>query len=192
MQARAQLSRDVIWNDLTVDLKKFIVRRIPNRADAEDVLQDALIKIHRHLDRLPPNSNVYAWVYQVTRNTIVDYYRQDRANLSPDSLDTSGDLPEDFAQPVVSRDAISEIAECLRPMVGCLPEKYREALVLADFEGITQAELAARLGLSLSGAKSRVQRARAQLKALLLQCCYLEFDCRGRLIDYQAKNPCKC
>ena len=189
MQTQAGISHQVIWNELTVDLKKIIARRIPNCADAEDVLQNALFKIHRNIDRLTPNSNLYAWVYQVTRNSIVDYYRKHQLEIS---LDSSSDLPEAVAQDVKLRNVIGEIADCLQPMLGRLPQKYREALILSDLEGITQAALARRLGLSLSGAKSRVQRAREQLKALLTECCHFEFDCRGRVSDYQCKKPYKC
>jgi RNA polymerase sigma-70 factor (ECF subfamily) len=189
MQARLEVSRDLIFDRLTVDLKKFIARRVNNCADAEDVLQEALFKIHRSIDRLAPDSNLYAWVYRVTRNAIVDYYRRQPPTLS---LETSSAVPYDFARESLSKDALGEIAACLRPMLDCLPEKYRDALVLTDLEGMTQAELAARLGLSLSGAKSRVQRAREQLKALLMECCELEFDCRGRVVDYECKKAYRC
>jgi len=66
----------------------------------------------------------------------------------------------------------------------CLPQKYAEALLLSDLEGLTQHEVAARLGLSLSGAKSRVQRARRLLREAFLRCCHFEFDRRGHIIDY--------
>ncbi len=189
MQAQTEISRDLMWNELNIDLKKFIARRVANGSDVEDLLQETLFKIHRSVDRLAVGSNIYAWVYKVTRNTIVDYYRKQQLNVS---LDTSTDIPEDFAQEILSRDALGEIAACLRPMMEYLPEKYREALVLTDLEGMTQAELAQRLGLSLSGAKSRVQRAREQLKALLMECCYFKFDCLGRVVDYECKKTYQC
>jgi RNA polymerase sigma-70 factor, ECF subfamily len=87
---------------------------------------------------------------------------------------------------------LGEISPCLRPMLNYLPEKYREAVRFADLEGMTQIELANRLGLSLSGAKSRVQRGREQLKALLMECCQFEFDCRGKVIDYECKKTYRC
>jgi RNA polymerase sigma-70 factor, ECF subfamily len=189
MQARTEISRELMWSELHIDLKKFIARRVRNGSDVEDVLQETLFKIHRSIDRLAANSNLYAWVYQVTRNAIVDYYRRQQPNLS---LDTSAEVPDDFAQQALSRDALGEIAACLRPMLDALPEKYREALVLTDLEGKTQFELAELTGLSLSGAKSRVQRARTQLKELLMECCHFEFDCRGRVVDYQCKKTYQC
>jgi RNA polymerase sigma-70 factor, ECF subfamily len=189
MQAQTEISKELMWNELNIDLKKFIARRVHNRSDVEDVLQETLFKIHRSIDRLAADSNVYAWVYRVTRNAIVDYHRKQQPNIS---LDTSVEAPDDFAQEVVSRDALGEIAACLRPMLDYLPAKSREALVLTDLEGLSQAELAKRLGLSLSGAKSRVQRARGQLKELLMECCHFEFDCAGRVVDYACKKTYQC
>ena len=65
-----------------------------------------------------------------------------------------------------------------------LPEPYREALVLTELDGLTQADAATRLGLSTSGMKSRVQRGRGQLRDLLLGCCEIELDRRNRVTDY--------
>jgi RNA polymerase sigma-70 factor (ECF subfamily) len=77
-------------------------------------------------------------------------------------------------------------------MVQSLPETYRQAIVLSEFEGLTQKELAARLDLSLSGAKSRVQRGRAQLKKMLLDCCRFEFDRRGTVIECEPRRKTSC
>jgi RNA polymerase sigma-70 factor (ECF subfamily) len=188
MQAQTDFSRELIFNELAIDLKKFIARRVQNFADAEDVLQDTLLKIHRSIGCLAPNSNLYAWVYKVTRNTIVDHYRKQHDV----SRNTSSKVPPDIAQEELSRDVLGEIAPCLRPMLDYLPEKYREAVRLSDLEGMTQVELASRMGLSLSGAKSRVQRGREQLKALLTECCKFEFDCRGTIVDYECKKTYRC
>lgn len=70
-----------------------------------------------------------------------------------------------------------------------LPEKYREALHLTEIQGLTQKELAERLNISLSGAKSRVQRAREKLKGVLLECCHVEVDRRGKVMDWESKEP---
>ncbi|HAH00091.1 MAG TPA: RNA polymerase subunit sigma-24, partial [Ktedonobacter sp.] len=70
--------------------------------------------------------------------------------------------------------AVKELIPCIKTMVDSLPNDYREALYLTEYEGLTQRELADRLGLSFSGAKSRVQRAREKLKVMLLDCCHFE------------------
>jgi RNA polymerase sigma-70 factor (ECF subfamily) len=75
-------------------------------------------------------------------------------------------------------------------MVDELPETYREALRLTEYEGLSQKELSERVGISFSGAKSRVQRARAKIKQQLLDCCHFELDHAGRIIDYQPHCAC--
>lgn len=190
MQVQADLSRESLFSELAIDLKKFIARRVTNTADADDVLQETLIKIHRSINCLAPSSNLYAWMYKVTRNTIIDHYRKHQSTTV--SLDSESNIPKDFEQRTPSREVLQEMAPCLRPMLEHLPEKYRDAIVLADLEGISQAELADRLGLSLSGAKSRVQRARLQLKKLFAECCQFELDHSGRVMDYECKKPYRC
>jgi hypothetical protein len=76
-------------------------------------------------------------------------------------------------------------------MIHSLPGPYREAILLTEFDGLSQVEMARRLGISVSGPKSRVQRGRRQLKNMLLDCCRFEFDRRGRVFDCQARrNDC--
>ncbi|MEW6182511.1 MAG: sigma-70 family RNA polymerase sigma factor [Bacillota bacterium] len=130
---------------------------------------------------------VSAWVYRITRNAIVDYYR--RKEKTPELTQ----IPEPTVN--VSLDELSvnaEISNCLPEMIGHLPEKYKQAIIFAEFHNLTQKELGEKVGLSLSGAKSRVQRAREKLKEMLLGCCDLEFDRLGNIIDYKHKsNACK-
>jgi len=74
-----------------------------------------------------------------------------------------------------------------------LPALSREALVLTDIDGLTQAVAATALGLSISGMKSRVQRARLQLRALLVACCPIDLDARGAILDYMPPTrSCGC
>jgi RNA polymerase sigma-70 factor (ECF subfamily) len=92
-----------------------------------------------------------------------------------------------YASPELDEDPLASLAFSLREMVDELPEPYREALLLTDYEGMGQAELARRAGISLSAAKSRVQRAREKLKALLLECCHFELDRLGGIIHYEER-----
>ncbi len=176
-----------IWESLHDGLRRFIAKRVSREQDVEDVLQDVFCRIHARLSTLEDSGKLHAWVYQIARHAVADYYRSNRVTIGlPEDLeDTQSQLPE---SPEVSR----EIASCLRPMIGNLPEIYRQAIVLTEFEGLTQRELGLRLGLSPSGAKSRVQRARGMLKKMLLECCRFEFDRTGQILDYQQKtNPCR-
>ena len=73
-------------------------------------------------------------------------------------------------------------------MIEELPPNYREAVFLAELQGRTQREVAEDQGLSLSGAKSRVQRGRAMLQEMLAACCEVELDRRGHILDYEKRN----
>ena len=122
-------------------------------------------------------------MYQITRNTLTDYYRRRPAPQSGlDGVDAAA-VEDDY-------DAAALISRSLRDLVDRLPAKYREAVVLTEFEGLTQVEMADSLGLSVSGAKSRVQRARTMLRDDLLECCHFEFDRRGHVIDYEPRPRC--
>ena len=92
-------------------------------------------------------------------------------------------------EPDDSRQVLIELATCLGPMVDQLPEDYRQAIRLTDLGELTQAEMATALGLSASGARSRVQRARARLRVMLQECCHFQLDRSGRVLDYHPRSP---
>ena len=83
------------------------------------------------------------------------------------------------------------VAGWLERMIGQLPHKYGIALRMAEIEGATQQEVADRLSLSLSGAKSRIQRARRMLREILLACCHIELDSEENVIDYGPAKGCR-
>lgn len=170
-----------IWREFGDDLHRFILRRVDSPEDAEDLLQETFLKIHRKLGTLHDSERLSAWIYQIARNTITDHHRRQRA-VEP--LPKGG--IEDFMvdQGEFGNDVEQIVGGWLRPMVETLPERYRQALWLTEFEGLTQKEMAEQLDLSYSGAKSRVQRGRSMLKHQLIDCCHFEFDRRGSIIDY--------
>jgi RNA polymerase sigma-70 factor (ECF subfamily) len=82
----------------------------------------------------------------------------------------------------------SQAAVWLGELIEEIPEPYRQAVKMSEIEELPQSKIAARLGLSISGAKSRVQRGRAMLKDVLDQCCTFEFDRRGNVTDCDPKS----
>jgi RNA polymerase sigma-70 factor (ECF subfamily) len=177
---------DTLWTTLNTPLERFIRSRVPDAQTADDLLQDVYIKIHTHLDGVRDEERLRAWVYQIARNVIHDYYRSHKpTDELPDALiQVEDDDDEDITE---------QLAISVRGMIDLLPAEYREALILTEIDGLTQAELAARLGISVSGAKSRVQRGRKLLRALLYECCHFEFDRQGKVIDYYPRcNECAC
>jgi len=178
------MTTEKIWEEFHPRIKQFILKRIPDEHNAEDILQEVFLKIHARIDTLRDEEKLQSWMYQIARNVIADYYRQHKATVA---LSEALLLPE---EPVVDDDVVKDLLPGVRRMVDSLPDEYRQALLLTEYEGLTQRELAERLGLSLSGAKSRVQRAREKLKAMLLDCCHFEFDRLGKIIDYQPRCAC--
>jgi RNA polymerase sigma-70 factor (ECF subfamily) len=176
------MTTERVWEEFHTPLQQFIRRRISDEETAEDVLQDVFLKIHQHMDTLKDVRKLEGWIYQITRNAIIDAYRSRKPTTSlevEEVLDLPEELPDD--------DVVSELLPCVRAMVRSLPEVDRQALILTEYQGLTQRELAERLGLSFSGAKSRVQRAREKLKQQLLECCHFELDRRGHILDYQSR-----
>ena len=178
------MTTENLWETFHSGLRHFILQRVPDEQSADDVLQETFLKIHTHINRLRNEEKLQSWMYQIARNAIADYYRQQKATVS---------LPEVLPildEPVVEDEVIKNLIPSVKAMVESLPAPYREALILTEYEGLSQRQLAQRLGLSFSGAKSRVQRAREKLKDMLLDCCHFEFDRLGKIIDYEPN--CKC
>jgi RNA polymerase sigma-70 factor (ECF subfamily) len=184
-----------IWLEFGDRLRAFIVRRVRSEADAEDILQSVFLRVHQHAGDLNQADRLTSWLFQVTRNAIVDYYRAPVRREQPESLLGTASL--NFAEsvppePDFDLDSVlarQELASCLRPMVARLPPAYREAVALVDLGGAPQAEAAARQGLSVSGMKSRVQRGRRALKEILVECCPVQLDAGGRVVDYERPGP---
>lgn len=178
------LDTHFVWERFSQQLRNFILKRVNDEMDAEDILQDVFLKIHQHIHTLRDDERLLPWLYQITRNTIIDHYRTKRVTAAPlDEELFSVSLPETFAE--------DEIASGLKDFIAELPDKYRQALMLTEFENVSQKDLAQRLALSNSGAKSRVQRGRILLKQSLEDCCQFEFDHYGQLVDYVPKtNHC--
>jgi RNA polymerase sigma-70 factor (ECF subfamily) len=168
------------------ELYRFVLKRVRNEAAAEDIVQEALVKAYTYRETLKEPSRLRSWLYQIIRHTIFDHYRGQRPTEPvPDDL-----LPADASEE--GCQAGRELAGCLAPLLDGIPAAYREALRLADIEGVTQQDVAARLDLSLSGAKSRVQRARRMLRDSLLACCRVEQDRRGAVVSYEPLGKCDC
>ncbi len=184
---RTQVSETTrVWDEHSARLRRFIRRHVSNPADVDDVLQETFHKVHKGLPSLKQPEKIVSWLYQIARNAIADHHRRPQSAALPEGFADS--IADDTALEHASVDAFQETAQCLTPMVRRLPARYRKAIDLVDFRGVAQDEVAQRLGISLSGAKSRIQRARSKLKNMLEACCRFEFDRRGRVIDFEPND----
>jgi RNA polymerase sigma-70 factor, ECF subfamily len=166
---------------------------VADEASVEDLSQEVFVRMQRGLVDLKKESRLVSWIYQIARHAIIDYYRaRDRQPERPVGLANDLEVFHSAALPLESSEGsgqlCTELAGCLRPMIEQLSEDYRQAVTLVDLEGLAQHEAAARLGLSVSGMKSRVQRGRRQLRAMLEACCVIALDRRGGVADYDLRD----
>lgn len=161
------------WSSHAPELKRYLDHRLGDADEAADLLQDAFIKALRQGRGFCAVRNPRAWLFQVARNTLTDRLRAQREHLP-----LSEDLPAPADTPPSPLD---RLAECLPRVLAELSEADRLALTLCDIEGQPQQVLADRLGLSLPGAKSRLQRARTRLQRRLVEACQVRFDEQGRV-----------
>lgn len=180
----------LMWAEFAGRLRAFVARRVPPGIEPDDVVQEVFLRVVRHLPSLRDAQRMEAWLFQIARNTLRDAMRARRRRDSrTDVLEI--DLPDE-ADLEDARAAEAELAPCLTPMVARLSEPYRQAIELTSVHGLTQAEAARRVGVSVSGMKSRVQRAREQLKALLVRCCEVDVDRRRGVADFHLRDSGSC
>lgn len=179
------------YRSLRDGLRQFMRNRV-GEAHADDLVQDVFLRMHEHAEGLRDEDRVAAWAYRIARNVVIDHYRARPRR----AVDAPADAPPDWedasildlASPEPTENQNEIVAGWLRPMLFLLPDPYAEALEAVELEGLTHKEYAARAGLSLSGAKSRTQRARSMLEGIVRACCDLEQDVRGNVIDFERRS----
>ncbi|WP_242202630.1 sigma-70 family RNA polymerase sigma factor [Aestuariivivens insulae] len=168
---------EILWYDLHMELYNFILKRIKNEDDTKDILQDVFFKVQTKIDSLKDTSKLTSWVYQITRNTIIDFFRK-KKHVDEDI--SSIELPENENDDMVYKS----LSSCINGKINTLSKTYKEAILLTSFCDFTQLQLAERENISYSGAKSRVQRAKDILKNEILDCPNVEVDSKGKIIDF--------
>jgi len=171
---------NAFWRETTARLRRFIGGRVKDSHAAEDLVQDTLMKAQAGIALVAPDK-VTAWLFRIARNLVIDHYRSREVRRT----DALRDEPAQAASDGLSA---SDLSGCVRSMVGRLPESDRQVLERTDLGALTQVQLAKELGLSVPGAKSRVQRARAQLRDLFVRCCGVRAEPSGGGIDH----ACEC
>ena len=179
-----------IWQEVHERLRRFIAKRVADEAEVEDLLQEVFVRVHRHLDQLQEPERLVPWIFRITRHVIIDHYRAPKRHREvPVGLanEMEATVPESTGDSTLA--ATTELSGCLGPMIARLSEDSRQAITLVEIEGLTQKQAAERLGLSIPGMKSRVQRGRQQLRKLLEDCCLIELDRRHGVTDFELRRP---
>lgn len=157
------IASENVWNALSADLRGFLRSRVPSDSDADDLLQDVFVRVYENIGSLPQAGRVQSWVYQIARNTVTDFYRR----RTPRAADSVEDVIEPHVEVESGGNKNRAVGAWLSLMIDVLPQTLRHAVRMYEIEGLSQSEIACRLGISLSGAKPRVQHGRQRLEELL-------------------------
>ena len=169
-----------LWMTYHRQLLFFIRRRISDPSLADDILQEVFIKAYSKYEHLDDFEKAKAWLYQICRNAIIDHYRQSTFH---ESVELDG-----HANHLQSPNENSfEVSSCVLPKIFTLPENYKEVIYLSEIKGMTQKQVAEKLNLSYTASKSRVQRGRKLLKEALKQCCQVQHNSKGEIVDIEKK-----
>jgi RNA polymerase sigma-70 factor, ECF subfamily len=169
------------WMQAQKELVSFVYRRVRDKSIAEDIVQDVFLKVYTRMDQLKDTEKLRSWMFQITRNEIADHYRNQGKEIIIDDLDW-----DDTSKPL--NDCVTS---CLQQMIATLPDKYREAFELSEIQNLSQIELAKKLSISYSGAKSRVQRARQMLRERMEERYAIKMDRYGNVTVCEDR-ACDC
>jgi RNA polymerase sigma-70 factor, ECF subfamily len=174
------MNLESIWQEYSTSLRGFLYSRVSNDADVEDLLQEVLIKTHQNLDTVKSSEKIKPWLFQLTNNTIIDFYRKKGRSRDISAADLW----------YADDDVVVEqaLAQCVEPFIRALPKKSADLLLAIDIEGQSQKDYAEKAGISYSTIKSQVQRGRAKLRTLFDDCCSLTLDKHGNVVEFQAKS----
>ncbi len=175
-------------------IRAYVRSRVNDAALADDIAQETLVRLHRKLHTLRSREKLEAWVFRIARNVLADHFRASKPAETFDEHAHATALASHIHEPLAAEEEVlrGELVAYVRSVVETLPEMYRDALRLTEFEGLSQVELARRLGLSVPAAKSRVQRARTMVRAEMERCCRWETDRYGTVLDAQPKRRNCC
>ncbi len=172
-----------IWEEYKKPLLNFIKTKVNNNNIGEDIVQDVGIKLHTALYKNQEINNYKSWLFQVARNTIVDYYRKNKIPTT-----TIKDQPE-IAETSMSSACVCDLSGFV--IQNYLPKQYADALYLSDIEQKSQKEIAKILDLSLTATKSRIQRGRKKLKELVTDCIEISYNTKGQITGFLLKDNCE-
>lgn len=174
-----------LWLEHKEALYFYLLKRVHDEELAKDLCQEVLLKVYNFCISKSGIENVRAWLYQMAHNTMIDHYR--KAGKMPAADLEKTPEPEDES----TQTAFKEAAEFVLPMIHLLPANYAEPLRLSDVEGMKLKDVATQLGLSLAAVKQRVSRARQMLRDTFTECCLMELDDKGRLIQFEIRPDCR-
>lgn len=171
------------WLRYQQQLLSFVRTKIDNREDAEELVNDVFLKLTKMANKNAMPQHISGWLYQVTKNHIVDYYRTKNNRLP---------IPDDLLDAEEETTIIQQLSHCLLPMIKDLPDRYQHPLRLSEIEGKKYKQVATVLDLTIPAVKSRILRGRKKLLKSMTNCCTLYQNDRGETINYEKKPENIC
>lgn len=138
------------------------------------------------MNTLSDEQKLQGWIFTITKNAIIDYYR---INASRKKVAIDIELAENILEEV-QPDTTQGLEQCMNSMVSLLPDEYRNIIIDAELKGIKQKDLAEKYGMPYPSMRSRVQRGRERLKQLFYNCCHIETDKLGNVMEIRSRNDC--
>lgn len=175
-----------IYKQFHSELLSYIKSKVRSREDAEDILQNVFVKMSSGINKLDEDVKIKSWIFTVTRNTIIDYYR---INANKKKLAVNEELDDQIAE-VEEIDQTKGLDQCMGSMIGLLPDEYRDIIVESEIKGVKQKDLADKYKMAYPSMRSKVQRGRERLKQLFHNCCHIETDKLGNVMEAQGKSDC--
>jgi RNA polymerase sigma-70 factor (ECF subfamily) len=146
------------------------IRLVGNPEDAADVVQDAFLNAYQSLRTFKGDAEFYTWLYRIAINTAISHKRKKRATVSLDAAGPEGgidpDDPSEYIKPGVALERSEEGVQ-LQSAMTRLSHEHKEVLVLKDIEGMKYEDIAELLGVPIGTIRSRLHRARLELRDLL-------------------------
>jgi len=176
-----------IYTEFYRSLFAYVRSKIRSKEDAEDILQNVFTRISMNAGSLSEKEKIQNWLFTVTRNAVIDYYRVQAKKKNVE-------LSESIAEQLLDEEGIDTtkgLDGCVSAMIALLPEDYRSIVEDAEIRGISQKELAKKHNMAYSSMRTRVQRGRERLKQLFYNCCYIQTDNRGNVLQAQGRPDCE-
>ncbi len=158
-----------VWQTYGQEMYFFILKKVKNKNIANDVFQNSFLKIHKNLHQLKAEQKLRAWVFQISRNEIANYFKKESTYENPDAgiINSTLDTRQDFC--------------CFDRFIDELPKHFREVIELTYIKGNKQEEVAEILQISLANVKARIRRSKTLLKKRFQECCKHEINKQGNL-----------
>ena len=134
------------------ELLGYLKSKVRSREDAEDILQNVFVKISSSINQLNDEVKVKNWIFTITKNAIIDYYRGNASKKKAAIVEEIDENIIDNADP----DPTKGLDQCMNTMIGLLPDEYRDIIMDSEIKGIKQKELADHYGMAYPSMRSRV------------------------------------